>query len=394
MLFQRSIRTRKAEFKMKRLWIILLALHTAVFFCVGGVTAGAKEANTEVWSIYALKEDSKGYPYYSTPPSFAYTERGLKVTPAAETSSYTVQTDHAYYLDKGIYMEIALDDPGAVGVLVFHIWDQNGVLVNNFRCGSGWQCLIQLDDVESKYAMSALLEGASGIIDDGDVEVLGSMKITASINEDGCAVYSLELKDDVLRVNGNVVVGMEEMLEYMRAVRPDGSVYFGVSVLTGENSAPISMTVTRFGASKNTAFVPGTSGELPETGEDSPGTVTPGPAESTPPESDDTAEDPRETASGDDPETDPDGTPVPGETTPDGTPDSGAEEEQTTDDFKSPFEETEPETKRTIQNDKVDSFMGKLEQIELPQCGASLGGSALGILSLLATAYICARKRE
>ena len=379
---------------MKRLWVLFLALCTAMLSCVGVLIPSAEGANTDIWSVYSLLEDQDGNPYFGTTPAYEYTEEGLRVTPPAEIESYTIQTDHAYRMDDGLYMEIKLDQTVDAGMLVFHIWDQNGVLVNNFRCGSGWQCLIQLDDVESKYAMSALLEGASGIIDDGDVEVLGSMKITASINEDGCAVYSLELKDDVLRVNGNVVVGMEEMLKYMRAVRPDGSVYFGVSVLTGENSAPISMTVTRFGASKNTAFVPGTSGELPETGEDSPGTVTPGPAESTPPESDDTAEDPRETASGDDPETDPDGNPVPGETTPDGTPDSGAEEEQTTDDFKSPFEETEPETKRTIQNDKVDSFMGKLEQIELPQCGASLGGSALGILSLLATAYICARKRE
>jgi hypothetical protein len=385
--------TRKADFNMKRLWITLFALYTAVFFCVCVPAAGAEEANTEVWSIYALEEDANGVPYFGAPPTYAYTERGLQVTPATAKGSYTIQTDHAYYMDKGIYLEITVDNPDTIGVLFFHIWDQNGVLVNNYNCGSGWECLIQLDKPETKFMISALVQGSDG--DDlGDASILGSMKTEVPVNADGTATYSLELKNDILRINGSVVAGMDEVLAYLRQIRPDGSVYFGVSVVTGDKSEPIPITVTRFGTSKETAFVPGTSGQLPETGEISTGITVPDPDVTDP------AEDGSSSLS---PETTPSGEPVP---TPDvtgpaggsdGTVQEGTESrepgKETEDDFDSPFEETEPETKKTIQNDKIDKFMDKMEQISAG-CGSALGAGSLGIASLLAAACFYARKRD
>ncbi len=386
---------------MKRLWILLLALCTVTLSCVGAVTLGAEEASTEVWSIYSLKEDANGMPYFATAPTYEYTEDGLKVTPVATMDSYTVQTDHAYYLDQGIYMEIKLDKPAVAGVLVFHIWDQNGMMVSNFNCGSGWEGMIQLDQSNSHYMMSAFIQGSTGPDDEGYAGILGSMKVNVPHADDGSVTYALYLKDGILRVNGSVVVGMDEALANLMEKRPDGSVYFGATVLMGEKGGLIPITVARFGTSPETAAVPGVGGELPETGEPSIETIAPGPIETDPPEDQETVPpapggDPGKPGGETDGETG-DKTPnddTPSETKPGESQSGDRPEEDTTDAFDSPYEETERETRKDIQNDKVDDFMNKLEGVTFGGCGAALGAGIPGLVSILAAAYVCARKKH
>ena len=375
---------------MKRLWVLFLVLCMATLSCLSVLVPGAEEVNTEIWSIYSLKEDAEGNPYFDVSPSYEYNEGGLTVTPREGMDSYTVQTDHAYYMENGIYMEIKLDKPAEAGVLVFHLWDQNGILLSNFRCGSGWQGMIQLDTSDSQYMMSAYIQ--ENMSDEkGYANILGSMKLRTPASDDGSVTYCIYLKDDILRVNGSIVVGADEALGLLRQARPDGSVYMGVSLVMGSKGGSIPITVARFGTSPENSVIPGTEGIFPETGEASTETIPPAPTETDPPADKETDTPSADTASDGDVTNPADGEPA---TKPSVGQDTDEPEEETTDNFNSPYEETESETRKDIQNDAVDSFMSKLENLHLPGCGSAVSAGCLGVMTLLAAAYIGLRKRH
>jgi hypothetical protein len=99
------------------------------------------------------------------------------------------------------------------------------------------------------------------------------------------------------------------------------------------------------------------------------------------------------------PDTNPDGNVTkPADSEPTTHPSEGANtvepEEETTDNFNSPYEETEPETRKDIQNEAVDNFMEKLEKVNLPGCGSVVSAGCLGMITLLAAAYVGLRKKH
>ena len=380
---------------MKKLWTLALALCLTALLCAGALAPHAEETDTEIWNIYSLKEDENDIPHFSLPPSYAYTDEGLRVTPYESMTSYTVQTDHAFYMEDGMYLEIKLDAPEDIGVMVFHMWDQSGIMLSNYHCGSGWQGILQLTPDETQFLMSTYIEEAPSTKENGTICILGTMKVKALVAEDGSVTYSMSLKDGVLRVNDTVVVGMDEALAYMKTLRPDGSVYFGVTVnMTGQDEG-IPLTVTRFGTSKETASIPGTAGTLPETGEDATETIATAPAETDPPREPETTVPTPSTQPDRETETLP---PEPVDTpAPDTTPEEettfydpyGDPPDMTTEEYDRPFAEKETETRREINDEAVNDFMGKMEG-----CASALGAGTLGLLSAVGASYVLARKKD
>lgn len=397
---------------MKRLWILALALCMTALFCVGTLGLGAEDTNTDIWFVYSMKENDKGSPLFSLPPAYEYTSEGLRVTPHEKMESYTVQTDRAFCMDDGLYMEIKLDSPEKFGILVFHMWDQSGMMMSNYHCGSGWQCILQLDENTTQYTLSAFLRGVSSDNPDGSIKIFGSAKISAPVSQDGSVNYSLSVKDGGLYINDTAVSGSAEIMKSMREIRPDGTVHFGVTVnMTGQDEG-IPLTVTRFGTSKKTATVPGQTGTLPETGSSSVETAAPDPTETDPPAEDvTTAPAPETKPSGgqDTAPSEPDRDTVPAEPgqdtlppEPDDDTDPSAPTEteteydpfgdppdMTTEKYDPPFAEKETETRREIHDAAVDNLMGKLEG-----CASSLGMGLTGLVSVLAAAYVCTHKKD
>ena len=381
---------------MKKLWILTLAMCVTALFCVGSLAPQAEESNTEIWNIYSLKEDANGMPQFSTPPGYAYTDEGLRVTPGEKMEAYTVQTEHPFYMDDGMYMEVKLDAAVDIGVLVFHLWDQSGMMMSNYHCGSGWEGVIQLTRDETQFMMSVFITDETSADENGSVNVLGTMKVKAPVAEDGTVTYCLSLEDGVLKINGTVVEGMDKALANMKELRPDGSVYLGVTVNISGLDAAFPLTVTKFGTSRETATVPGSSGTLPETGEGSTETIATAPAETDPPREPNT-EAPAPSVTTPDRETDtlP---PEPVDTT---APNTAPEEEttfydpygdppdMTTEEYDRPFAEKETETRREIHDEAVDNFMGKMEG-----CASVLGAGAIGLVSALGAAFVAARKKD
>jgi hypothetical protein len=64
------------------------------------------------------------------------------------------------------------------------------------------------------------------------------------------------------------------------------------------------------------------------------------------------------------------------------------------DDFDSPFEETEPETEKEIKNESIRNLVEKLEGLDFSGCGAVVSGSGLGMMAMLAAAYVLTRKKH
>ena len=380
---------------MKRLWVLFLALCTAMLSCVGVLIPSAEGANTDIWSVYSLLEDQDGNPYFGTAPAYEYTEEGLRVTPPEEIESYTIQTDHAYRMDDGLYMEIKLDQTVDAGMLVFHIWDQSGFILSNLNCGSGWQGMLQLNRNETQLMLSAYVRGSTPDKEGQDF-VMGSMKLPAPVTEDGSVTYSLSLKDDILRINDRVVGGMEDVLSLLRDKTDGGNVYFGVSAVMSPFGGPIPITVTRFGTSQEDASVPGTDGQPSETGGEAPETLPSSPVETVPSEPTETNPPADQETENSESQTPPNGGQ---ETTPSetvsGSNGSDTESEKTTrDENDDPYgdPETEAETRKEIHNEKVDNFMEKLEN--MGGCGSVVGMGGVGFSALLAAAYWSLRKKS
>lgn len=296
---------------MKRFLSILCWICAAVILMTA--VASAESGKTDVWSTYFLKENDKGFPVIGAPPVATYTDRGLEVAAAAGELGYTVQTATAFSLEDGLYLELLVEDPANAGVMVIHFWDQNGILVPNYHCGSGWYGMIATSESGSSYMMHVNVGCISEENPDGLTEVLGNLAFEAPKNEDGALVFSVSLKDGILRVNNKIVSGVEDMLEYLYKIRPDGCVYLGVSMNgTGEESAVSPMVVTRFGVDKDTASIPGTDGLIPETGDPSITSPEFPPAEEPPVDdpstggNDETGDDPSSGETGDPAESDDD----------------------------------------------------------------------------------------
>lgn len=362
---------------MKRCLSLILAVCAVLLLSVTVLTAGAADQYAHDWSVYVMEDNSGGIPGFKAPPEYAYGESGLRITPSADMDSYTVQSDNAYLLDDGFFLEIEVTDITYENVLIFHLWDQSGVLIGNYNCGSGWYGMIAIDGAGNDYMMSLLMEAASSS-KSGGTEILGSMKVNTSSKADGTGRYTLSLTDGSLRINGSIIPGMEDALKFLHAKNPDGNAYIGVSIMTADEHETLSgMTVTRFGKTEVVATIPGTD-IIPET--QAPDTETQEP---------DAGETTAVTDVGTDkpvspPDTDPEDSTVPG-----GSDDPEETTGQGVTIVTRPADEgEESETQSTI--DRLKDVYGQANTA----CQATMSASGLLCVVIMAGGYLGLRKKK
>lgn len=261
---------------MKR-WLALALSVVTFLLTVCVLPASAEEETVDDWSVYIMEETSNGVPVFKDPPAYSYTKRGLRVTPTKEMTRYTIQLDTPHPLSEDFFLELEVENVTLENTLMLHLWNQSGVLVGNYNCGSGWYGMISVNSDGSDYMMSLDVEANSPSAT-GWTDILGSMKVNTEVYR-RVGRYTLSMKDGILRLNDSAVPGLDEALKHLKEKSPDGMVYIGMSLVSFEEGVPTSpITVTRFGKDKATALIPGSTA-VPDT---TPGeTGTGDPAEET-----------------------------------------------------------------------------------------------------------------
>ncbi len=379
---------------MKRFWLILITLCLSVAFLFTALPVGAAE---EAWSVYCLEPDEQGMPHYQAPPHFTYTEKGLFITPREGSRSFTAQTAYPCDLTQGFYMEITMERPEELVALAFHVWEQNGVAVSNYHCGSGWQGILQVTGQERQYMASINILGSPSPDKPGSAGILGNMAVDAPVNPDGTITYSLSFRDGILQINGTDVVGHEAILVFLSTLKNEDRFFVGITMTASDPASAVPVTITRFGVDRDSATIPGEE---------------PPPSDSRPAETDrDSAlpedtrpSEPNDTKPSEPHETNPSETPAPGDTESLTSDEGGGEhtpptEEVTTgkevEDFDSPYRETEPETRKPFgSEDEMKSFIEKLEQWATGGCGSLLDFAGIWMVALFAGLGLLLRKRR
>ena len=244
-----------------RLWSGLLAACLLASMLAATILPVSANAPTtgEIWSVYTLTEDEKGLPHYGTIPRYEYAEDGLYIEPV-ESADFTVQSDHTYDPAKGLFMEIRVEDAEVFqkhNQLVFHLWNQSGVIVGYDRAGSGFYGLISALNGEHYLICMGILEKTGSA--DSDAVLFCAIKLQPRYTADGKLVYTLAVKDNGVYVNGERLEKSQEIMAFLKQVTTDGKVHVGATVCCREGEPATSVTVTRFGLKEATAVTPGTA---------------------------------------------------------------------------------------------------------------------------------------
>ena len=240
----------------------LTACVLAAILCVLAVSVTALPASADaptsgdIWSIYNLRLGTNDMPAYGKVPAHSYTAEGLRIVPDGETE-FTVQTEYAYSLTDGFFMEILVEDAAlfdANNQLVFHLWDQMGMIVGYTHSGSGYYALVS-PGTDNHYVVGMVTQEGKGN-QDGDTSVAGAIRVPATATSDGKYVFTISASKGVISVNGKAISKNDEVVDFLRSEGADGKAYVGFTMMS-LNQAPLSaVTITRFGANEATATVP------------------------------------------------------------------------------------------------------------------------------------------
>jgi hypothetical protein len=244
-----------------RVWSGLLAvLLLLMLVSAAALSASAAPPTTgDIWMVYTLTENDKGMPTYGITPEHRYTDEGLLVRPLV-SADFTVQSDHAYSVDDGLFLEIRVDDTETFrdhNQLVFHLWSQTGVIMNHDRAGSGFYALISPMGGEH-YLICMGIKEQKGDAESESV-LFGALKLQPRYTEDGKLLYTLAVRNGVFYVNGQKLDMSAKILSYLDYVNPNAGVHIGATVCCREGEPSTSITVTRFGLQESTAAVPSVS---------------------------------------------------------------------------------------------------------------------------------------
>lgn len=242
-----------------KLWSGLLAAVLALSALASMMIPAAADAPVtgDIWSVYTLTEDDKGLPSYGVIPNYRYTDDGLFVEPVV-SKDFTVQTDHAYSLSEGLFMEIRVEDPETFrnhNQLVFHLWDQTGVIVGYDRAGSGFYGLISA--VSGEHYLICMGIGEKVGNEDATSVLFGAVKVQPRYTSDGALVYTMSVRDGGVFFNGEKLDMSAKILAFLKSVDPDGAMHAGATVCCREGDPSSAVTLTRFGRKESTAAIPG-----------------------------------------------------------------------------------------------------------------------------------------
>ena len=244
-----------------KLWSGLLAAALALSALASMILPAAADAPVtgDIWSVYTLTEDEKGLPSYGVIPNYRYTDDGLFVEPVVY-KDFTVQTDHAYSLSEGLFMELRVDDPDVFAnhnQVVFHLWNQPGVIVGYERAGSGFYGLISASN--NQHYLICMGVGEETEDKEATSVLFGAIKIQPRYTPDGKLIYTMSVRDGGVYFNGERLDMSDKILAFLRSVDSDGALHAGATMCCRDGGPSTTLTLTRFGLKESTAAIPGTA---------------------------------------------------------------------------------------------------------------------------------------
>ncbi len=357
--------------------------------------AGAESVPGGLWNVYNLTQADNGFPVYGTPPDYTYITNGLRME-TDKLLAYTVQSQTPYQLEEGVYFSLEVEDSTKTDTIMFHVWDQSGVLLGNYHSGSGWYGLVSLG-VDGGQILSMNMQ-ASSDGKEGSVNVVGIGMTRPLKGSGGSYKYTLSVIDGVFYINNTPVPGMDKISQHLATLDGGKGFYIGATVMSVEGDVAPTATLVAFGTDRANAFRPKAPAVDPEETDPTPDVTEPEPetvptpeetrppVEETEPPVDETVPLPDETQPPVD-ETRPETAPAVGTEKPD---DGGSQEKPA---------ETYPtwdvETERVIDNEDVNNLKDALGNMSLTgDCSSVLGGAALPLLALVGAVAFAMRKKE
>ena len=373
--------------------------------------AGAEDVPGGLWNVYNLTQANNGFPMYGAPPSYTYITNGLRME-TDKLSAYTVQSQTSYKLEEGVYFSLEVENSTKADTIMFHVWDQSGVLLGNYHSGSGWYGLVSLG-VDGGQILSMNLQATSND-KEGAVNVVGIGMTRPLKGSGGSYKYTLSVIDGVFYINNTPVPGMDKIHQHLDALDGGEGFYIGATVMSMEGSVAPTSTLVAFGTERANAYRPKAPAVDPEETEpdtdaaDPDPETNPVPDETRPTETeteppvveteppvDETVPLPEETqppVAETQPETAPSAdTEKPGEGGGQGHPDNGGSQDKP----KETYPTWNVETERVINNEDVNNLKDALGNLSLTgNCSSVLGGAVLPLLALVGIAAFTVRKKE
>lgn len=239
---------------MKR-WLsafFAVALVLALLLPTGAAQTGEGYDPKADWMAYVLTVDENGVTREGTPPPTQFTDAGFGVVSTEGSLRYALSMAKPLASENGFYLEVEVSKLSLESLLVISAWDEPRIAPGNSTNGGGWYIVIQLDDDSRLYGFHMLVDGAEGkslftTIDMGNTDTAEDTR-----------TVSVEMRNNNLWINGKAMEGGGEIVRFLKN-RPGDHLYVGATVIADEEIAEASpITLTRFGATKDAAYVPGT----------------------------------------------------------------------------------------------------------------------------------------
>ena len=233
---------------------VILCLMAASVTMIPAVAGAPTEG--DIWSIYNFELNANNMPTYGKVPAHSYTSKGLHIVPDEE-EEFTVQTEYAYSLSEGFFMEICIEDAALFdesNQLVFHLWDQMGMIVGYGHSGSGYYALIS-PGTDNHYVVGMVTREGKGDRD-GESSVAGAIRVPSAVTDDGKYYFTISASKGVIMVNGKAISKNAEVVDFLKSTSEGGNVYVGFTMISLNQASLSPVTVTRFGTDEATATVP------------------------------------------------------------------------------------------------------------------------------------------
>ncbi len=339
------------------------------------------------WMVYSVRANEFDEVFDQTPPEAQFTDSGYGIASGENIERYTLATARPMASLDGFYLELDVEQVSLDGILALAIWDEPR-MVADYPChGSGWYTVIPLFDADN------LMELSSTVTDvptgqDGS-RLLGDTIIPKIAQGEDGMTFTLEISGGAVKINGKILEGGWQATAFLETLDTTDFYVSATLISTGHTNTTSTMTLTRFGVSRENAYRPGTIPPPPEamTTVEETTVAEPGTLESgTPSDRPGTAP---ETTTTRDPDPDESQLPNPGETGRSDEADtavSGAPEVLTQNPISE--ESTEPVT-----TDEFDFYVSLYEKAG--GCGSVVGSSMLVFIAgLAAAAYVMRCKKQ
>lgn len=246
--------------KMRKVLAIVISA-VMVLSMIPAMAFTTTAAETGLFTTYRSAKDypqdgesEDDYEYSKAGSGYEYNADGFStISPnmTGATPWVSVQTLDKYSLNEGIYMEIRIDSFQYTGEyhdvdswISLNISDTQKINVGDPKYGSGWFSLIrgngggETAEVQSFNVHGSFLHVGSTHVEPGE--------------SGGCEVYTLEVKNGSILVNGVEIAGNADVMKALT----DDSYYIGVAMQNGIAGDAASLTITKFGTSKENATTP------------------------------------------------------------------------------------------------------------------------------------------